>query len=407
MSIPPILDVFVVWHPEDMTGADRFADLHEHFHSPAFSGLAGGAVEVYARSEPWMPGALAPRPLGIDAPLADGLSVAQFNAIVLVIDTNLARAVSDSSHGWGDYMRQIEALNQRTGVGIYPVVADGFQWNNTVIQEIFGEHQTLPPAVNNDSGLFGRELAQAITQRIQQEEGLPIRLKVFVSHTKSRSSEEAARSGPAVFELVRRHILQTHLATFFDAQDIQVGDGWEKVLEDEAANGALLMVRTDVYAGRDWTQREVRTAKRSGMPVVCMYALTGGEERGSFLMDHVPSVVCDLADPNPGIDLALNRLVDEALKNTLWQAQTSYLLKDGFDWLPAQSPEPTTLAPWLAGHKASQPNDSHLWVIHPDPPLGSAERDVLLQLCNLAGYNVAVDIFTPRTFAARGGALKR
>jgi hypothetical protein len=334
VSIPPILDVFVVWHPDDKTGAERFTDLHEHFHSPAFSGLAGGAVEVYARSEPWKPGASAPRPLGIDAPLADGLSVAQFNAIVPVIDTNLARAVSDSSHDWGDYIRQIEALNQRAGVGVYPVVANGFPWDNTLIKEIFGRHQTLPPAVNGDSGLFGRELAQAITQRIQEEEGLPTRLKVFVSHTKRRSSEETARSGPAVFELVREHILQTHLTTFFDAQDIQVGDEWEKVLEDEAANGALLMVRTDVYAGRDWTQREVRTAKRSGMPVVCMYALTGGEERGSFLMDHVPSVVCDLADPNPGIDLALNKLVDEALKNTLWRAQTSYLLKDGFDWLP-------------------------------------------------------------------------
>jgi hypothetical protein len=70
-------------------------------------------------------------------------------------------------------------------------------------------------------------------------------------------------------------------------------------------------------------------------------------------------------------------------------------------------PEPTTLAPWLAGHRKIQPNDSHLWVIHPDPPLGPAERDVLLQLCDLAGYNVDVDILTPRTFAARGGSLKK
>ncbi len=50
MAIPPILDRFVVWHPDDKMGAARFADLNEHSHSPAFSGLAGGAVEVYARS---------------------------------------------------------------------------------------------------------------------------------------------------------------------------------------------------------------------------------------------------------------------------------------------------------------------------------------------------------------------
>lgn len=407
MPIPPILDVFVVWHPDDRIGAERFVELHEHFHSPAFSGLAGGAVEVYARSEPWTAEESAPRPLGIGTPLSNGLPAAQFNAIIPVIDTSLARAVADPRSRWGDYIREIATLNQRNGVGVYPVVADGFRWGNTVVNEILGESQTLPTAVNTDSGLFGRELAQAITQRIQHEEGLPTRLKVFVSHTKHRSHEEITRAAPVIFDRVRARILQTHLKTFFDAQDIQPGDDWERVLEDGAASSALLMLRTDLYAGRDWTQREVRTAKRSGMPVVCMYALTAGEERGSFLMDHVPSVVCDLADPDPGIDLALNRLVDEALKNTLWRAQTSYLSKDGFDWLPAQSPEPTTLAPWLAAHRETHPDDSHLWVIHPDPPLGPAESGVLFQLCALAGYDVDVDMFTPRTFAARGGSTRR
>lgn len=406
MPTPPILDVLVVWHPDDTVGAERFAELHQHFHSPAFSGLAGGAVEVYARSAPWTRGG-APRPLGIEASLGEGLPVAQFNAIVPIIDTNLLRAVADSTGPWNAYVREIAAVNQLPGVGVYPLVADGLHWDGSVVNQIIGDIQTLPCTVNADRGLLGRELGQAITQRIQQEKSLPTRLTVFVSHTKHRSSEEVTRSGPVVFERVRERILQSHLSAFFDAQDIQPGDEWEKTLEDSAASSALLMIRTDVYAGRDWTQREVHTAKRSGMPVVCMYALTGGEERGSFLMDHVPSVVCDLREPDPGIELALNRLVDEALKNTLWQAQSSYLSEDGFDWLPAQSPEPTTLAPWLAEHRETQPDDKHLWVIHPDPPLGCAERQVLLQLCAVAGYDVDVDILTPRTFAARGGSLKK
>ncbi len=405
MPIPPILDVFVVWHPDDALGAERFAELHEHFHSPAFSGLAGGAVEVYARSEFWVPGG-GPRPFGIETPLSDGLPAAQFNAIVPVIDTNLLRAVADPAGTWNAYVREIVALNQRQGVGVYPLVATDLQWGNSAAHRILGAIQALPSKVHGDPGLFGRELGQAITQHIQHEQGLPTRLKVFVSHTKHRSPAEDAKSGSAIFARVREHIQQSHLSAFFDAQDIQSGEEWETTLEGSASNSALLMIRTDVYAGRDWTQREVRAAKRSGMPVVCMYALMGGEERGSFLMDHVPSVVSVLTEPDPGIALALNRLVDEALKNALWQAQTSYLFDDGFDWLPAQSPEPTTLVPWLAEHKTTQPDDKHLWVIHPDPPLGYAERHVLLQLCALAGYDVDVDILTPRTFAARGGALK-
>lgn len=406
MPIPPILDVFVVWHPGDPIGADRFDDLQEHFHSPAFSGLAGGAVEVYARSAPWSAES-APRPLGIEVPLGWGLPAAQFNAIVPIIDTSMLRAVADPDDPWNAYVREIAALNQRPGVGVYPVTAKGLQWGNSVFSNILGDVQTLPSEVNDNSGLFGRELAQSITQHIQQEKDLSTRMTVFVSHTKHRSSEEDARSGPAIFERVRDRIQDSHLSAFFDAQDIQPGGDWEKTLEDSAASNALLMIRTDVYAGRDWTQREVHTAKRNGMPVVCMYALTEGEQCGSFLMDHVPSVVCDITNPSPGIDLALNKLVDEALKNTLWQAQTSYLSEDGFDWLPAQSPEPTTLAPWLVSHQETQPHDRHLWVIHPDPPLGPAERHVLLQLCTVAGYDADVDILTPRTFAARGGTLKK
>lgn len=403
MPIPPILDVFVVWHPDDVLGTQRFRDLHEHFHSPSFSGLAGGAVEVYARSEGWESPGGVPRPLGIGAQAIDGLPAAEFNAVVPVVDVNLVRALADERSGWRQYLDEILRLHDQKGVGVYPVVAKGLNWN-APLKDI----QTLPSVVNDDPGRFGREVAQAITQHIHKEEGRPKRLTVFISHTKNRSPQEKQipADESAIFEQVRERIQKSHLAAFFDAQDIQLGSGWERTLEDNAARSALLMVRTDAYAGRDWTQREVRVAKGSGMPVVCMYSLSVGEERGSFLMDHVPSVVCDLDNPAPGIDVALNRLVDEALKSTLWRAQSSYLSSDGFDWLPAHSPEPATLVPWLSEHRNRHPDDMHLWVMHPDPPLGSAERAVLMEICALAGYDVDVDVFTPRTFAARGGSVR-
>ncbi|WNM28150.1 toll/interleukin-1 receptor domain-containing protein [Demequina capsici] len=403
---PPILDVFVVWHPDDVEGRERFTEIHEHFHSPAFSGLAGGAVEVYGRSEPWTDGS-APRPFGIEEPLCEGLPAAQFNMIVVVVDANLLRAGADPGNPWNAYLHEIVRLRKDHGVGVFPIIAEGLNWETSVVGAILGEVQSLPQAVSRDRGLLGRELAQAISQQIRGRAGLSERLTVFVSHTKHGSLAEAKDVGPAMYEHVRDFIQSSHLSAFFDAQDIQPGDAWADTLEQAAASSALLMIRTDVYAAREWTQREVCTAKRSGMPVVCMHALTAGEERGSFLMDHVPSVVSHLGDPGPGVARALNRLVDETLKYTLWRAQTSYLSDHGFDWLPAQSPEPTTLAPWLIAHQEVAPDDKHLWVIHPDPPLGEAEREVLLELCAMAGFKVDVDILTPRTFAARGGELKR
>ena len=46
MPTPPILEIYVVWHPDDVNGEAVADQLTKHFHGPAYSGLAGGAVEV-------------------------------------------------------------------------------------------------------------------------------------------------------------------------------------------------------------------------------------------------------------------------------------------------------------------------------------------------------------------------
>lgn len=86
--------------------------------------------------------------------------------------------------------------------------------------------------------------------------------------------------------------------------------------------------------------------KRHDLPIVSLYAVRAEEERGSFLMDHVPTVVCPPDDERAAIERALNRLVDEALpKRALWTMQASYLEADGFDWRPVHAPR--------AGHSHS------------------------------------------------------
>lgn len=402
MPIPPILDVFVVWHPDDREGEKRFRELQDHFHSPAFSGLVGGAVEVYARSEAWsLDGS--PRPFGISTPLVEGLPTAQFNAIVPVLSKEMARAAATA--GWKEFIAEIGALAKLQGVGVFSIPANGVDLENGSLASALGPFQVLPRDVNTDPKLLGRELDQAIAQRIRSEDGQSSRITVFVSHSKHRSLSEDDE-GTAIYLSVRERIAASRLAEFFDAHDIQVGDRWVETLEQNAREHALLIVRTDRYAERPWTQREVKAAKEAEVPVVTMYAIRSGEQQGSFLMDHVPTVVCNLDDRVPGIEAALDALVTEALKSTLWNAQSSYLKSDGFDWLPARSPEPTTIASWLATHKAEYPDDQHIWIMHPDPPLGPAERDVLIQMVTLAGYTDDVNIYTPRTFAAKGGEVK-
>jgi hypothetical protein len=402
MLLRPILEVFVIWHPRDKLGQAVLGALVHHFHSTTFSGLAGGAVEVYERSVGWHTPGGSPRPLSFMEPWPHELPEAQFTALIPVLGTGMARACAQDPQ-WRQYMQEVADAAERADVGVYPVRDPSSGISGSELANIAGRLQEIPANTTTSTPDLCREVCQAIAQGLRTVGELQ-RIKVFVSHTKHSSLREEGE-GERLYESVRRAIAQTRLADFFDAHDLQAGEDWAKRLDEEAGECALLMVRTDQYAAREWTQREVLMAKERDVPMVGLYALRAGEQRGSFLMDHMPTVPCDPKEPMSGIQSALNRIVDEALKHALWRAQSVYLKEHGFDWLPVHSPEPVTMAPWLGKHRKERPHDDHVWVIHPDPPLGPREKDVIRGLCRLAGFEEKVDVFTPRTFAAAGGRL--
>jgi hypothetical protein len=126
-------------------------------------------------------------------------------------------------------------------------------------------------------------------------------------------------------------------------------------------------------------------------------------------MDHVPTVPIrgeSTDDQRASIEVALNQLVDEALKRAIWNQQRTRLHAYGFDWLPANAPEPTTLVGWLASTDERPTPSDKLFVLHPDPPLGNAEVSVISDLLEVAGLPGLVEILTPRTFANRGGQVR-
>lgn len=400
MPAPPILDVYVVWHPHDEAGTDVFERIHAHFHSHAYSGLAGGAVEVYARSMGWSTDAGAPRPLVLPGAAKVTSEPAQFSAIVPVLGAGLRDAVQRDTD-WADYLGLI-ADSVTDSIAVLPVTVPGVNLQDSITEATIGRIQRLPADSLAVAGLLERSVAQAIAQKAA---GSTAPVRVFLSHAKHFSGGEADLPGGPLYEQVRSVIADTHLAEFFDAHDLLPGTDWAVELEAHASASALLMVRTDRYASREWTQREVLAAKQHDVPIVGLIALTEGEARGSFLMDHVPTVALRKDGVTDSIAASLNRLVDEVLKRALWEAQSTYIREQGFDWTPVHSPEPITAVDWLTKHQAAHSDDDHLWIIHPDPPLGPAERAVIDELCELAGFNTRVDILTPRTFAARGGVL--
>lgn len=415
--LPPVLEIYVVWHPADAEGASIAQEFVEHFHGTAFTGLIGGAIEVFTRSAGWIGTGDAPRPIPTSsAPPPNGIEQARFVAVVPLLGTEMAAAVESAENPWRRYISELASEQKRSSdrIWILPYAMNDGATNQTELGRQLGSYMRIaqtPPDTDGDTraAMRCRDLAQGIAQFLAG--GPDKRLTVFISHTK-RASAGTEEDSATLIQAVRSVISATRLNDFFDANDLQPGGDWEAALRGSAATSAMLAIRTDLYPSREWCQKEISIAKRAGMPVLIMDALGHAEERGSFLMDHVPRVpVRPRRDGWAKEDVyrALNLLVDECLKRALWVHQER-LAREQHEltvaWWAAHAPEPLTLLQWLedAGQNGALPADGvPVRVLHPDPPLGPEEKRVLDQALRLVRSRSVLDIMTPRLLAARGG----
>jgi hypothetical protein len=409
--LPPVLEIYTVWHPLDTAGETIAQEFFDHFHGTLFSGLMGGAVETYSRSEPWSNITAAPRPI----PFGDKTSTpivppAEIIVVIPILGNHLARAIETGVGDWFEYMNEI---NQRRAaepkrIFVIPTEVDRSSVGDTRLGEMFGQLIFLGTSTDSRKETAAQGRCRDLCQSIAKLAGDGKRIKVFISHTK-RSSNAHDQTVADLIETVRRVIAGTRLTTFFDSQDLEVGEEWEPTLVREASSGALLALRTDLYASRKWCQKEMKLSKIAGMPVVILEALRGSENRGSFLMDHVPRVA---AHEHSGvwdekqIRLALGILVDECLKRVLWRRQQALAQGPGaieVSWWAPHAPEPLTFAEWLSsGGAGTITSDTSIRILHPDPPLGEDEFAVLEQMRSLAQIPATLDIVTPRMLAVRG-----
>lgn len=408
--LPPVMDVIVVWHPRDELGPLVADALVDHFHGTIFSGLIGGAVEVYVRSAGWRGRDDAPRSIPFPAsPPAGGDTEPRFLAVVPVMSRPMAEAVHDPGP-WRGYVEKIRAARDAhpDRVAFFPL-STSWRLGDSRLNSILGARQRIGQVANKDDvarGPWRRDLVQGLTQFVH---GPGSRIQVFISHTR-----QSAGSAAAVTELtglVGTAISDSRLGEFFDARDLQPGEDWAAKLREAAGSSAVLALRSDLYASRAWCQEEVRTAKLCGAPVVILDALMAGEERGSFLMDHVPRIRVRRDDggwSRQDVDRALSLLVDEALKRALWRRQRELAEETAavdVAWWAPHAPEPVTLAAWLQKHPSElkRSGSDPIVVLHPDPPLGDPECEVLEQVVRLAGSKRDLEIVTPRQLAARAG----
>ena len=91
--LPPLLELYVVWHPDDDAGRAVARQITEHFQGAAYTGLIAGAVAVYHRCAPWDEQG-APRPVPFPGdPWIGGVEPARYVAVLPVLQLGMAAAV--------------------------------------------------------------------------------------------------------------------------------------------------------------------------------------------------------------------------------------------------------------------------------------------------------------------------
>ena len=146
------------------------------------------------------------------------------------------------------------------------------------------------------------------------------------------------------------------------------------------------------------------------MPVVTLDALGFGEERGSFLMDHVPRIPTRKSEGqwrHNDIARALNLLTNECLKREIWIKQQHLANRDAsiaVDWWSPHAPELLTLLAWIEHLQSSETSGGRpMTILHPDPLLGHDELRTLQSFAKSSKLDLGIDVMTPRLLAMRGG----
>lgn len=366
-STRPFLVVYVVWHPAFAAGAEIAERVREHFRRQLYANVAGGAgLSVIYRSTP-PPGETTPLPIVLDE--------ADTTAVVVLADVALA-----ADAAWVNYVQQVGAATEAVGLGsrLFPVSIEAGALVSLKVDE---QALRWDLWAGNDEGRCTRLLMELTYEFCRM-------LRHYLEHLKHPYEEEAAleqyltkvriflshskhdRHGTAIALAIRNNLHASHgLASFFDVHDIPGGLKFHKVILQQVRTSAVVAIHTDSYSSREWCRKEIIEAKRASVPLVVANSISDVDERGFPYMGNVPLI---RLEPHHAerIDFVISRLMDEVLKDFLWQCQVHIAgaQDPNVIFLP-RPPELISLASLPPIAQVPQP-----LVVYPDPPLSTEEE---------------------------------
>ncbi len=396
----PFLNVHVVWHPglqgPEVAGRTVAERLYREFcRDPERPMSPAVGVPVYFHTSPRK--GLTPPPIELHR--------AHHSVAVFLVNPSMV-----VDRGWQDYARELGGKASASGGRhlLLPV-------------SLFKEGGTLDvgptQGIRLDAGRQGWEvalrlqLAAALCRLMQNRPrnddtgsgSLSFEPpQLFISHAKRDALRQA--------EDVKRLVEDTPaLDTFFDRVDIAAGHDFTEEIKGHIRRSAVLAWQSDEYASRPWCNIELLTAKEYLRPIVVVLGLKSGEERSFPYLGNVRTIVATPDNSAEIIAAAVREYVRKLYAEGRFQAlvqaglipETRLRLfrpPEPIDAALIQRkaetgepvPPPEAVPPNPAASTGAEPSataSGHAlaaggreWVLYPDPPLGTAEAEILDRL---------------------------
>ena len=386
---PPFM-LYVVWHPDFVSGENIGSLLHSHFGSDRYRHVSGGDSVRVAFRYANVPGSNEPLPINWDS---SGTS-----AVVVLLDRALVR-----DQAWLRYVRNLAERAEQIGfsarviavameAGVLDIgfAAHALRWHDWDIPDDERKSCMLRELTYEFSRMLRHHLAELQHPEVDRDAlgGYLEKVRVFLSHSKWDDR------GEVVAQQMQQWLsTNTDLSSFLDIRNIPAGVSFESVIDYEVARSVMVAIYTDSYSSRPWCRHEVIGAKRRGVPMMVVDCLQDVDES---CLPYMGNVLWVRMNPETidRLDYIAGYLLDEVFKDYFWQCRV-----EGFrDALPQ-----TTFSP-RAPELISLASLSHVGsgtpsrIVYPGSPLSTQERQLFADVApNVSVYSLTEWLAEMRT----------
>lgn len=338
-------------------------------------------------------------PPPLRGPQSLDLDVAEHTIVVLLADQQMVRQVAaeDTGEQWREFARKLTSRtkSKKCQHHVFAVALDAHGFDllpGRHIVKAFDE--SWAGQVNEISlqiSICAIQLLRDGYLNIEDSRGLKAPMTLFLSHAKADLKSEP--KDPVRYLIYEGAELP--VKHWFDSAEIGPNETFADRINQGIRDSAVVVVfLTDQYASRPWCRHEVVEAKRMGLPIVVVDALSEGEPRNFPYLGNVPTIRwndCDTSEPS--CRTQARRVIDRAIRESL---RTLHNLKittraAAKGEVPlATSPEAASLASDPVKSKLKSAKKREVVFVYPDPPMSSEELDILNVLSPRANFTTPI-----------------